>query len=144
MISKIKSWFQWHGQDKIAKIISKIFWPPTAAATVTTKNNKILAIKTSNYYMLPGGITEPGETFKQTAKRETKEETNIDVKIQERIEEKARPGIGVEIIFRAKPQNNKLEKSIEGKPVWLTFEEAKKSDWRHNRKIHKYLPTNQK
>lgn len=139
MISKLKSWFQWHGEEKIAKTISKILWPPTSAATITTKNNKILAIKTSNYYMLPGGIVEPGESFEQTAKRETKEETNIEIKIEERIEEKTRSGTGVEIIFKAEPQTTKLEKSIEGKPVWLTYKEAKKADWRHNRKIQKYL-----
>ncbi len=52
-------------------------------AVIIIKDKKILLIKRHkcgrNYYILPGGTMDAGETIKQTAIREAKEETGFDV-----------------------------------------------------------------
>lgn len=49
------------------------------------KDDKILFIhrlkNSQEYYVLPGGTTEDGETPEQTAVREAKEETNLDIEL---------------------------------------------------------------
>src|SRR3989339_1178298 len=58
-------------------------WNAPRGAVIIIKDKKILLIKRHkcgrNYYVLPGGTMEKGETIKQTAIREAKEETGFNV-----------------------------------------------------------------
>src|SRR3989339_925252 len=58
-------------------------WNAPRGAVIIIKDSKILLIKRhkcrQNYYILPGGTMDAGETIKQTAIREAKEETGFDV-----------------------------------------------------------------
>src|SRR3989339_851668 len=58
-------------------------WNAPRGAVIIIKDKKILLIKRHkcgrNYYVLPGGTMEKGETIKQTAIREAKEETGFYV-----------------------------------------------------------------
>lgn len=58
-------------------------WNAPRGAVIIIKDNKILLIKRHkcgrDYYILPGGTMDKGETIKQTAIREAKEETGFDV-----------------------------------------------------------------
>jgi len=53
------------------------------AAGLILKNNKVLIVKMDNndYYCLPGGYVELGETTEEAVKRELKEEFGQEVKI---------------------------------------------------------------
>lgn len=59
------------------------------AAGIILQNGKILLLHRrkagKDYYVIPGGGLEAGETPEQGAKREVKEETNLDVEIGELI-----------------------------------------------------------
>lgn len=62
----------------------------TIDAVITTEEGGVVLIKRKyppfqNYYALPGGFIEKGETPKQALIREVKEETNLDVKIIQKI-----------------------------------------------------------
>jgi ADP-ribose pyrophosphatase YjhB (NUDIX family) len=54
---------------------------PAASGVVTNERGEILLHRRSDneYWSIPGGAMEPGETIRQTAIREIKEETGIDV-----------------------------------------------------------------
>ncbi len=58
------------------------------AGVIITKNNQILLIHRRKngleYFVLPGGGVEQGETPEQAAIREAKEETGLDVILSER------------------------------------------------------------
>jgi len=62
----------------------------TIDAVIITEDNDVVLIKRKyppfkDYYALPGGFIEKGETPKKALIREVKEETNLDVKIIEKI-----------------------------------------------------------
>ena len=60
----------------------------TCRAAIVDKN-KILLIhrfrKGEEYFVLPGGHVEPGESEEETLIRELKEETNLDIKIDKKL-----------------------------------------------------------
>ena len=61
--------------------------PRVRVAGVLVKDNKILFIKhkkeDSEYWLLPGGGLDYGETFQIALKREFNEETNLEVDVKE-------------------------------------------------------------
>ena len=54
-------------------------------AVVIPKDNEILLVRHSkkgrNYWLIPGGGVDYGETIQDCARREIKEETNLDIKL---------------------------------------------------------------
>jgi 8-oxo-dGTP diphosphatase len=75
----------------------------TATAIITSPPDKILLIKRRtvpfrDYWALPGGRVDPGETVEQTMVREVKEETGLDVAIVSKIGDYHEQGVqdGVE------------------------------------------------
>ena len=75
----------------------------TATAIITSPPDKILLIKRRtvpfrDYWALPGGRVDPGETVEQTIVREVKEETGLDVAIVSKIGDYHEQGVqdGVE------------------------------------------------
>lgn len=136
---KLVSWFHWWGEEYIADIISRIFWPPATAIAVIIENDQILALDTGDYLNLPGGQVHRGETFHQAAVREAKEETGCDVRIIEALEESTNIVGGPEMVFSAELVKENLESSWEGEPVWVPLGEIKEHRWRFNRDISKYI-----
>ena len=59
--------------------ISKLVWRPSAYGIII-KDNKILLLKQTNGYDLPGGGMNMGETPEEAVIREVKEETGLAVK----------------------------------------------------------------
>ena len=75
----------------------------TSTAIITFPDNKVLLIKRNtvpfkDYWALPGGRMDPGETIEHTIVREVKEETGLNVAIVNKIGEYVEKGIkdGVE------------------------------------------------
>src|SRR4030043_1215020 len=75
----------------------------TTTAIITSPPDKILLIKRRtvpfrDYWALPGGRVDPGETVEQTMVREVKEETGLDVAIVSKIGDYHEQGVqdGVE------------------------------------------------
>ena len=62
----------------------------TVDAVIVDDSGKVVLIQRKfppfkDYYALPGGFIEPGETPEQALHREIKEETNLDIKIIDKI-----------------------------------------------------------
>jgi len=61
----------------------------TTCRAAIINGNKILLIhrfrEGEEYFVLPGGHVEPGESEKETLLREIKEETNLDIKIDKKL-----------------------------------------------------------
>ena len=75
----------------------------TATAIIEFPGDMILLVKRltvpfKNYWALPGGRSEPGESVEQTIVREVKEETGLDVAVVRKIGEYHEQGVqgGVE------------------------------------------------
>lgn len=138
MYRKAVSWFLWHGEDLGARIISKFFWPPSAAACIVIDDGKVLAVDAGEYLMLPGGIVESGEMPEEAAFREVKEETGLEVNIIGKVEEKLR-GVSRETIFYAEIMGGELKPSWEGKPKWIPLEKVGKKAWRYGRDVESLI-----
>lgn len=63
--------------------------PRVRLAGILIKNNKVLLIKhkknNEEYWLLPGGGLDYGETFQKALKREFMEETNLNVDVKEMV-----------------------------------------------------------
>jgi len=72
-------------------------------ATVIVSENKILLIhrffEDREYYVIPGGGREDGETIEQTAIREAKEETGLDVVLGKKLWELTNPKDGRQNVY---------------------------------------------
>lgn len=96
--------------------------------------NRFLLIQESKYHQfwyLPAGKVEPGETFIKAAQRETLEESGIPVTIDGIIRIEHLPNINgitrMRVIFTAKPQDNISPKTQPDehslKAAWVTCQE---------------------
>ncbi|MFB6191586.1 MAG: NUDIX domain-containing protein [Candidatus Nanohaloarchaea archaeon] len=132
----IRSWISWRGKDIGYGLLGKLLWPRCSAAAVVIEDEKILAIDTGDYLMLPGGGIESGESFRETAERETREETGVEIEVQELLMEQENSVGGVEKIFRGRPVNSKATGGHwEGEPSWISLDRALERQWRHDRDI---------
>ncbi len=80
----------------------------TSTAIIPYPNNKILLIKRKtrpfvDYWALPGGRMDPGETIEQTVVREVKEETGLDVAIDYTVGEYVERGCREDIEYEYYP-----------------------------------------
>lgn len=116
-----------------AKVISKLFWPPAASNTVVIRDGNLLVVDAGEYFMLPGGLLEGGESFEEAAVRETREETGLEVEIKERINEEVQNG--VETSFTAQVIGGEMNSSWEGTPRWISMEDLDDYRWRYDRDI---------
>lgn len=120
---------------------------------IIIENNKILLVyeKRRNFWGLPKGHVEEGESELETAKREVKEEVGLDVEIstvkrytlnyiiKEEIDKTS-------VFYFAKPKNEiiKMQESEIENVRWCTFEEAIElltfEDWKEmlNKAIEDY------
>ena len=119
----------------------------TATAIITSPPDKILLIKRRtvpfrDYWALPGGRVDPGETVEQTMVREVKEETGLDVAIVSKIGDYHEQGVqdGVEYDYypacflvktvggEIKKQESEIEEiklfSLSDVPEAMAFEHA--------------------
>ena len=137
----MKSWIIWKGKDLVVGFLSSHLWPRTSAAALVIKDEKLLAIDTGDYLMLPGGGLEKGERFEQAAKREALEETGYRVKILEKLEQGMNSVGGVEVLFRAELLDEKQfhDGNWEGEPVWIDIDEIRDKTWRHDRNVKDIL-----
>jgi 8-oxo-dGTP diphosphatase len=111
--------------------------PRITSAVLVVKDNKFLLAKRNkenykDYWVIPGGGVEFGETIKDAAIREIKEETNLDVEIIKLINFKEIINVPAEyhsVVFfhLAKPLNNDIV--VEGdvsSAAFFSLEELKK------------------
>jgi 8-oxo-dGTP diphosphatase len=99
----------------------------TVDPIIITDDKKIILIKRvfdpyKDYWALPGGIVEYGETVEEAAIREAKEETGLDIKIEKLIGVYSDPdrdprGHFVSVCFLCKPVGGEIKTSEETKEV---------------------------
>jgi ADP-ribose pyrophosphatase YjhB (NUDIX family) len=90
------------------------------AGIIIIKDDKLLVMyrkTTREYYCLPGGHMDPGETPEQTAIRELKEETTLDVELGP---------VFLELENQGRKETYFMAKSFSGTPV-LSGEEAERN-----------------
>ena len=133
------SWFLSTGERLGIRVFSYFFWPPASASVIAVKDGKLLAVRTEDYLMLPGGLMEPGEDFRECAERETFEETGLEVEIVEEISSRVKKYGGVEKVFSAQIKGGELEGSWEGKPEYVPLEEVSGENWRWNRDVESLI-----
>ena len=108
----------------------------TVDSIILTEGNEIVLVRRNyepfkDYWAIPGGIVEYGETVEHAAIREAKEETGLDIKIDKLLgvysDLKRDPrGHFVSICFLCKSVGGKLESSDETKEVrFFSKEELK-------------------
>ncbi len=115
---------------------------------IIIKNNKILLVyeKRRNFWGLPKGHVEQGESEEETALREVREEVGLDVEIDKTKRYTLNYIINNEIdktsvFYIAKPKNEdiKIQESEIGNIKWCSFEEAVElltfEDWKQMLKI---------
>ncbi len=111
--------------------------PRTTARAILNNNGKIalLHVTKHNYYKLPGGGVEEGETIQQGLIREIKEEVGCTFELQgevgEIIEHKSHFGIVqtshcflAKVLEEGEPQFTEKELKDGFEIVWVPFEEA--------------------
>ena len=131
----------------------------TSTAIIPFPNDQILLIKRNtvpfkDYWALPGGRMDPGETVEQTIVREVKEETGLDVAIVRVVGEYVEKGIKDDLEYEYYPtcfvvkvvggeikrQESEIQEtrlfSLNAIPELLAFE--------HNQMIKDYLKTKKK
>jgi 8-oxo-dGTP diphosphatase len=100
----------------------------------------IIDVRSGEYYKIPGGGIDNGESLEQAAKRETLEETGCEVKILEKIgkQEFIDPDSKYNMIYHSvcylakkigevnSPSFDDWEKSNDFKLIWVTYDEAVK------------------
>lgn len=93
--------------------------PKVIVSALVEKDNKILLVKEvlesgNEYWIVPGGTVEFGESMDEAVKREIKEETNLDIDVTDFVDfkEVIRTQFNYHTViffFLAKPLNEKLE-----------------------------------
>lgn len=110
------------------------------AVVVIINKDKILLIhrfkRGKEYYVLPGGRVEDGETIEQAAVREVKEETNLDVSLDRKLwEYENEKGGGLEHYFWATkftgklqlggPEKERMNEKNQYYPEWVLLKKIK-------------------
>lgn len=111
-----------------------------ASGPVIIKDGKLLVSKKfkKEFYKIPGGTVEEGETLEQCCKREAKEEANAEIEIFEQLhtlilnknpETQERMNISV-YNFKAELKNPDKLKAAEGHEIaWLDIKDLKEGKY---------------
>jgi len=124
--------------ERPTRLFSRIWGSFCAGRVLIVDEDEIVAINQGDYYELPGGAVNHGETFHEAALREVREESGIDVGIKDCIDETSK-GSFLERIFLAETSEEKLEGSWEGDPEWIKLDDIEDLKWRYNRDINGLL-----
>ncbi len=135
----VTSWILSTGESLGSRVLSRFFWPPCSASVVVVEGGEILVVRTDEFLMLPGGLLERGESFRECAVREAREETGLEVSVGEEIDRRVKDHGGVEVIFTAKVTGGKLEGSWEGEPEYVTLKKVSEENWRWDRDVESLL-----
>ena len=110
----------------------------TVDVVIKRRNGKFVLVKRANdpfkdFWALPGGFVEYGETVEQAAIREVKEETGLDVELLGILGVYSEPnrdprGHTISIVFLALEKGGKLKAASDAKQV-KEFEKMSKKVW---------------
>ncbi|EJN61653.1 NUDIX domain-containing protein [Halogranum rubrum] len=137
----LRSWYLWKGGLPFAALFGRLIWPRATAGVLVLHDDCVLAIDTGDYLMLPVGGLEAGETFTDAAHREAREETGVDVVLGDCVNEGLNAYGGVERLFVGEPKRETplAESSWEGRPTWVSFDDAQERRWRFDRPVGRFL-----
>lgn len=135
----LASWVLSKGERIGSRVIGYFFWPPCAASAVVIEEDELLVVRTGDYVMLPGGLLENGESFRECAIREVREETGLDISIEYEVDRNVRNRSGVELLFKGNVQGGELKGSWEGEPEYIPLETVSEEKWRWDKDIEQIL-----
>lgn len=126
-------------QELYEKFIAKVFYPVTGAGVLIIRKDRLLVVEKNDFYMIPGGTPEPGESLEDTAKREVKEETGYEVEIEKYVGSLSQKERGALAVFKGSIIGGERKGSSEGKPCFLDIDRLEEANWRFNRDMKPVL-----
>jgi 8-oxo-dGTP pyrophosphatase MutT (NUDIX family) len=135
--ARLRAAFFWWAGRPFAALLCRLLWPRATAGVVVVHEDRLLAVDTGSYLMLPLGGLAYGESFADAARREAREEAGAAVELGRRLREAHNAYGGVEVLFAGslRDGDSALHSTVSGTPTWVPVDAIDDHQWRFDRDV---------